>query len=223
MKKEEAGHYIKSCQTDFWQEIFRIETEYLAGHLDGCHDVLSVGCGPAFIERGLIEKGFNVTGLDVSIEALAIAPDSIRTVVAKAENMPFPEASFDAAIYVASLQFMENYAKAVEKTVMSLRQNGRIIVMLLNPESSFFRKKNSDPDSYISNIKHMDLKEIESAVSENFDVVTEYLSGVRETFVFRSQKPEEAVLYIIRGRKKSCPEIMEQDSADYRLPSGKQK
>lgn len=95
---EETEGYLRACQTDFWSAVFEVEIEYLLEHLAGCEDVLSVGCGPAIVEGALSERGFRVTGLDVSREALDRAPDTIRTVAASAEDMPFPESSFDAVI-----------------------------------------------------------------------------------------------------------------------------
>ncbi|MDD3250831.1 MAG: class I SAM-dependent methyltransferase, partial [Smithellaceae bacterium] len=136
---EEAKRYAKTCQEDFWQKVFRAETDYLTARLEGCRDILSVGCGPAIIEGELIRKGFRLTGLDVSAEALACAPDGLRTVTGRAEDMPFPDNSFDAVIFVASLQFIADYRSAFARTSAVLRPDGKMIAMLLNPESAFFR------------------------------------------------------------------------------------
>jgi ubiquinone/menaquinone biosynthesis C-methylase UbiE len=165
-------------------------------------DILSVGCGPAIIEAGLSERGFKVTGLDISQEALDHAPDGVRTVAARAEDMPFPASSFDIVIFVASLQFIEDYRKAIEKSASVLRSNGRLIAMLLNPESGFFKRKLSDPSSYIRRIRHVDMSEMETTMSTHFDICTEYSLGIRGDTVFDSQDPAEAVLYIIKGTKK---------------------
>lgn len=202
---EDVERYMRSCHTDFWQAVFQAEIEYLAEHLEGCEDVLSVGCGPAVIESALSDQGFRVTGLDVSSEALSRAPDSIRTVAASAEDMPFPEASFDAVIYVASLQFIENYAMAVKKTARVLRPNGRLIVMLLNPESSYFKERYQDPGSYVRRIRHPGLNAIENVVAEYFSLQTEFFLGIKEDDVFESRDASDAALYIIRGTKNSVP------------------
>ena len=74
--------YLQSCKTAFWKEVFIAERDYILQELTGAKDVLSVGCGPAIIEAGLGEHGFNVTGLDISKEALGRAPDRITTVPA---------------------------------------------------------------------------------------------------------------------------------------------
>ena len=198
----EIERYLKSCQTEFWQGVFRAELDYLTRHLEGSEDILSVGCGPAIIESGLSERGFRVTGLDVSRETLNCAPDQIRTVAARAEDMPFPESSFDAVIYIASLQFIENYRKAIEKTERVLRQDGKLVVMLLNPESVFFSDRIRNINSYVRKIRHKDIDEIERVIAEKFQVQSEYFLGVKGESIFETRNAAEAALYIIRGIRK---------------------
>jgi ubiquinone/menaquinone biosynthesis C-methylase UbiE len=199
----ESERYLRSCQSIFWQDVFRMETNYLLKHLKGIRDILSVGCGPAIIEGALQEHGFNLTGLDVSQEALDRAPDGMRSVVAKAEDMPFPPSSFDAVIFVASLQFIDDYQKALEKTTRVLRRNGLLIVMLLNPHSRFVKERLSNPHSYVSKMKHTNLKEIEEFIARDYSVHTEYFLGIDGGTVSDSEDIQTAALYIIKGKKKS--------------------
>jgi ubiquinone/menaquinone biosynthesis C-methylase UbiE len=201
--KASAERYIKSCRSEFWKKVFRLELEYLVQHLQGCRDILSVGCGPAIMEGELAERGFNVTGLDVSRKALNCASKQVRTVVSRAEDISFPENSFDAVIFVASLQFIEGYREALEKSAPVLHPDGKILVMLLNPESAFFKERYRDPGSYISKIQHTDLKTMEDVIARNFAVRTEYFLGVRDNEVFESANAADAALYIIVGTKRS--------------------
>jgi ubiquinone/menaquinone biosynthesis C-methylase UbiE len=194
--------YVEACKTEFWQKVFQVELEYLVRHLEGIRDVLSVGCGPAIIEGGLTERGFRVTGLDVSQEALHGAPDRVRAVVARAEDMPFPESSFDAVIYVASLQFIENYRKAIEETTRVLRPEGNLIVMLLSPDSDFFKGKLRDPNSYVCKIRHTGLTEIEDTIAANYSIQTDYLLGVKGDTLFESRDASDAILRVVRGTKR---------------------
>lgn len=202
--------YMESCQSDRSidrsKEVFEQEVEYVTRALRGCNDVLSVGCGPAIIEKALQEKNFNVTGLDVSEEALEGAPDSIRAVVGSAENMDkFVDSSFDAAIYVASLQFINDYEKALQETARVLRSKGKLLVMLLNPESHFFQEKTSQPDSYVNKIKHPYLKQIEKAIHKYFGFIERtYYLGIKGNQIFDSQHPKTASLYIIQGIRRQA-------------------
>ena len=194
--------YLESCKTEFWKEVFEAELSYILPELEGAKDILSVGCGPAIIEAGLAEHGFNVTGLDISKEALDEAPDGVRTVVGSAESMDFAPLSFDAVIYVASIQFIEGYKEAVEQTARVLRPGGKILAMLLNPESEFFKQKISNTASYVNKIKHIDPKGIENAIAEYFSVQTEFFLGIKGKQVFPTRAPNLAALYVIKGRKK---------------------
>jgi ubiquinone/menaquinone biosynthesis C-methylase UbiE len=194
--------YLQSCKSEFWKEVFKAELDYVFRQLSGIKDVLSIGCGPAIIESGLVEHGFRVTGLDISKEALDQAPDSIRTVVGSAEKMDFADCSFDAVIYVASLQFIEKYKQAVKETVRVLRPGGKVLVMLLNPQSEFFKEKIRKPDSYVNKIKHTDLTEIERTIAGYFSVQGEYFLGIKGVEIFRTQSPDLAALYVIKGKKR---------------------
>ena len=201
-KLVEMNKYLESCKTEFWKKVFEAELDYILQELKGAKDVLSVGCGPAIIETGLAEHGFNVTGLDISKEALDQAPDNIRTVVGPAENMNFTGASFDAVIYVASIQFIEGYKEAVKRTARVLRPGGKLLAMLLNPQSRFFKEKVNNPASYVSKIKHTDLREIERTIAEYFSIKTEYFLGIKGARVFQNQGSNVASLYVIKGKKK---------------------
>ena len=191
--------YLQSCTTEFWRKVFDAELDYVLRELEGFKDVLSVGCGPAIIEAGLSEHGFNVTGLDISKEALEQAPDSIRTVRGSVENMDFTESSFDAVIYVASIQFIERYKEAVKQSARVLRSGGKLLIMLLNPESEFFKEKAGNPASYINKIKHTNLAEIERTIAERFFVQSEYFLGIKGDKIFQSRNPDLASLYVIKG------------------------
>ena len=193
---------MQSCRTEFWQNVFRAEADYILKDLKGDQDILSVGCGPAIIERALSRQGFNVTGLDISREALNQAPDGIRTVVGPAENMDFADCSFDAVVYVASLQFIQEYKQAVKQTARVLRPNGRLLAMLLNPASEFFREKVRNPGSYLTRIKHADPAEIEATVAEYFSVQSEFFLGIQGREIFNTVDPNLAALYVIKGKKK---------------------
>jgi len=195
-------NYVESCRTIFWKRVFARETDYLSKELSACRNILSVGCGPAAIEGKLCEHGFKVTGLDISEEALNEAPDGVRTIVGSAEQTNIHDSSFDAIIYVASLQFIENFEKALQESERILRPAGTLLAMLLNPKSFFFEEKRSDPASYVNKIKHVDLDGIEKTISQIFIIKkTEYFLGIRGEDIFNSNDPRYASLYCIRAKK----------------------
>jgi len=195
--------YLQSCQSPFWQRVFQYEIVYLEQQLEGCRRVLSVGCGPAIIEAELARRGFELTGLDVSAQALSCAPDSLRTVAGRAEEMPFGDAFYDAVVFVVSLQFVDDYRAAIDEAWRVLRPAGRLIALLLNPQSAFFLEKSNDPASYIQQIKHTDNEAILAAVKRRFKTQTEYCLGIRDKRIFASNDPAKAALFCITGEKVS--------------------
>lgn len=198
----ESARYLRACQDPFWQQVFAVELDYLRQHLRPGDKILSVGCGPAFIEAGLAEYGFAVTGLDVSREAIASAPDTLRTVVAPAEKMPFADAAFDVVLFIVSLQFVDNYRQALTEAARVLIVDGRIIAMLLNTGSAFYKTKSIQPDSYVGKLKHHNMGALQSAVAENFVTDGEYFLGIADGRILDSNDPDVAALYVVRGQKK---------------------
>jgi SAM-dependent methyltransferase len=116
--------------------------------------------------------------------------------------MVFPESCFDAVIYVASVQFIEKYEQAVKETARVLRGHGKLLVMLLNPESEFFKEKTRNPASYVNKIRHIDLDDIERTIAEYFSIQTEYFLGIKCAEIFQTRDHNLAGLYVIKGKKK---------------------
>jgi len=201
---ESAAGYVESCAMDFWRQVFDAETSYLLRYLRPGWKVLSVGCGPAHIESRLAEAGIDVVGLDVSRQAIACAPDSLRTVTGSAEELPFADASFDAVIAVASLQFIDDYHLALQQIARVLPPHGSLIAMLLNPDSLFFQAKKAEPLSYVRQIRHTNLEEMAAAATVHFNLNAEYFLGIKyhQQKVFEDSRPETAALCVLRGEKK---------------------
>jgi tellurite methyltransferase len=93
--------------------------QLLKGTYDQCHKVLDVGCGSGRNLIYFLQNGFDVHGIDPNPEAIAavkklsgaLAPGnpSDNFTVALAENLPYPNASFDLSICSAVLHFAQNH------------------------------------------------------------------------------------------------------------------
>src|SRR5215210_5413447 len=105
--------------------------------------LLDVGCGAGALVRSLSARGASVAGIDPNPEALAIAREAVPEgtfYVARAEALPFADASFDGAVFLNSLHH-------VPKPVMhrALREAARVVgaagpIVAVEPlaEGSFF-------------------------------------------------------------------------------------
>ena len=96
--------------------------------------VLDVGAGSGRLLAALATRGWTVSGVDPSAplieEARKRLPEAAeRLLVAPAEELPFPDGSFDLAIVIAVLEYTD-LDKAVGELVRVLRPGGRVVVGL---------------------------------------------------------------------------------------------
>jgi demethylmenaquinone methyltransferase / 2-methoxy-6-polyprenyl-1,4-benzoquinol methylase len=93
--------------------------------------VLDVATGTGAVARELIRlKGCRVVGVDVTPEMLAearrrLGPD-VRLVEASAEQLPFPDASFDGLTFTYLLRYVEDPAATLRELARVVRPGGTI-------------------------------------------------------------------------------------------------
>ena len=106
-------------------------------------------------------------------------------------------------LFVTSLEFIDDYKKAVEEAHRVLKYKGMVLILMLNPKPDYFMNEYKDRDSYIrKHIKHMDIPRIMECVSQYFSIEDEeYYLGIKEGTIFDSDNPEKACLYVIKGKK----------------------
>ena len=205
MNRKIKKKYSNFYKTEFGKKILEKELEYVLKELKDHRDVLSVGCGPAFLENELVQLNphLKIIGLDISKEMLDEVSNSISIVLGDAENMVFKDNSFDALLYVTSLEFIEDYKKAVKEAFRVLKLGGKVIVLMLNPKSHYFQQEYNDKESYIRrNIKHIDIEKLERFLSCYFSLKTEYCLGIKNGSIFDTANQKFASLYIVKGIKR---------------------
>ncbi|MBS3773036.1 MAG: class I SAM-dependent methyltransferase, partial [Candidatus Thermoplasmatota archaeon] len=113
----EATAYVSFYQTAQGNAIAEAEAALLDSLLPCCSSVLSVGCGPAVIERLLLKRraDLSITGMDTSAAMLQHAPDNMPTIQANAEALPFPNMAFDVILFITSLEFIAGYETALDE------------------------------------------------------------------------------------------------------------
>ncbi len=106
-------------------------TDRLAEGLGPAEDVLEIGVGTGRVAMPLSERGYSMTGIDVSLKMLAVleAKDSdVKARVADAADLPFGDASFDAVLAVDFFHLVAEWRHVIVEAVRVLRPGGRIVV-----------------------------------------------------------------------------------------------
>lgn len=204
-KENDIGKYLKFYSGKFGQEVLEKELEFVEVKLKGCKSVLSIGCGPAFLETRLhrLHPEINITCLDNWKKMIVHASKSIHLEYGVAHHLGFDDSSFDAVLYVTSLEFIANYKKAIREAHRVLKPKGKVLIMMLNPKSRYFRDEYADVNSYIrKNIKHTDTKEIKAFTTQYFFIeAEEYFLGIKDGKIFDSSNPKLASLFVLEGIK----------------------
>lgn len=99
--------------------------------------VLDAGCGTGIFTTDILRRGARVAGLDVAASMLERAREKLSgfpffTVRGDMRRLPFPDGTFDAAISVTALEFIEDAQRAIDELFRVARPGGTIVVATLN-------------------------------------------------------------------------------------------
>lgn len=108
--------------------------------------VLEVGCGNAYTLAKYAEHGALVSGLDLTEKAIDISRRRFAINglegdfrVGNAEQLPYPDDTFDCICSMGVLHHVSNTPKAVGEIYRCLKPGGRLIVMFYHRNSLLFR------------------------------------------------------------------------------------
>ncbi|MBF0398874.1 MAG: methyltransferase domain-containing protein, partial [Desulfobacterales bacterium] len=101
--------------------IYELENKLMVDMLEPMHgcSILDIGCGIGLNFSILFEKGLKVTGIDPSQPMLDLASNKWKNRVdlhhGFAEDLPFDDNSFNYAVLITSLEFVDDPLKALEE------------------------------------------------------------------------------------------------------------
>ena len=98
--------------------------------------VLDLACGTGDLTRTLSRKGFAVIGLDISAEMMEVGKRKCADltpqpafVLGSAEQIPFPDATFDAVTIAFGLRNFDHRAQCLTEIRRVLKPGGRLAVL----------------------------------------------------------------------------------------------
>ena len=99
--------------------------------------LLDVGCGTGHWSAFFSDQGFEVTGVDLAPEMIAVAGNKriphATFQVADGQALPFKDNRFDAVVSITTLEFVSDADRVVREMVRCVRQpGGRLLVGVLN-------------------------------------------------------------------------------------------
>lgn len=107
------------------------------------YKVLDAGCGTGILSQELLQKGANVTGMDVSENMLKIAASTLGSNVKLfhadlAEPLDFLEnESFDIVVASLSIHYVKDWAPVFEEFYRVLRPEGQLVFSTVHPFDNF--------------------------------------------------------------------------------------
>ncbi len=108
--------------------------------------VLEVGCGTGFTTEEIVNRvdEKNVVALDLTPEQMVKAINrfsKVKFVRGDAENLPFKDNCFDAAISAGSIEYWPNPLKGIEEMVRVVKSGGKVVILApRRPENFLVRK-----------------------------------------------------------------------------------
>ncbi len=125
---EEYEKWFEENKTTFQSEILAIRQVMPVGKKG-----IEIGIGSGIFAEQL---GINF-GIDPSESMLALARKrNLNVVKGFAENLPFPDGSFDFAAFITSICFIEHPEKAISEAYRIIKTGGKIIIAFIDRNSN---------------------------------------------------------------------------------------
>jgi ubiquinone/menaquinone biosynthesis C-methylase UbiE len=142
----EAKGYDLWFRTKLGSLVDKVETDLVMSFItdDQKLRILDYGCGTGNYSFKLFNLGHNLTGYDISENMLAEAKqkakidgNNIDFILGDGKKLPFEDDSFDMAVSVTAIEFIENVNLAVSEIRRVVRPGGKIIIGTINGDSSW--------------------------------------------------------------------------------------
>jgi ubiquinone/menaquinone biosynthesis C-methylase UbiE len=190
MSAEFTGERVIPGQVDvdLWNE--HLSRYTFAARLARRKRVLDVGCGAGYGTAELALTAREVTGLDVSAEAVAYAHEhygreNVRFEVGSATALPFEDASFDLVVAFEVIEHLENWAELLTEARRVLAPGGQLVVSTPNKLYYAESRERSGPNPFHAH--EFEIEEFRDALGQVFPHVSMFLENHADSIVFQPE------------------------------------
>jgi len=161
------------------------------------------------IGSGIFAEKLNIKyGIDPSEKMLNYARQrNLEVKKGVAENLPYSDNNFDFALFMTSICFVENTAKAIEETHRILQNNGEIIIAIIDQKSSLGQilERNKNESEFYKHATFFSVQEIIEMIELGGFVITEIYQTLTSENIKIIEQPtkgyEKGSFVVIKGIK----------------------
>ncbi|MDX9908442.1 MAG: class I SAM-dependent methyltransferase [Bacteroidales bacterium] len=161
------------------------------------------------VGSGIFAEKLNIKfGIDPSEKMLNYATQRKLTVKKGfAEDLPYPDKSFDFAVFITSICFVDNPEKAIKEAHRIIKDNGDIIIAFIDKESSLGKslEREKEDNKFYRHAKFYSVSELTSMIVNNHFEITEIIQTLTETNLKIPENPMKGhgkgSFVVIKGRK----------------------
>ena len=134
------SHSIMRLRKDLAKNLFR---RHVAPGLHDGFQLLDCGCGPGILQDALAEYPIHYWGVDISEKMLRLATENVGSsswsgrnlVRADVESLPFGPNSFDAAVSLGVIEYLDNDEALLTEMARTIKPGGLLLIAVTNRHS----------------------------------------------------------------------------------------
>ncbi|MBN2621097.1 class I SAM-dependent methyltransferase [candidate division WOR-3 bacterium] len=197
---DEYENWFKENELIFQSELLALKQVIPIGK-----EGIEIGIGSGIFAEKLDIK----FGIDPSEKMLNYATQrNLKVKKGFAENLPYPDNSFDFAAFITSICFVDNPEKAIKEAHRIIKDKGDLIIAFIDKESSLgksleLEKKDS---KFYRHAKFYSVSELTSMIVNNLFEITDIIQTLTEINLKIPKNPMKGhgkgSFVLIKGRKK---------------------
>jgi SAM-dependent methyltransferase len=176
-------------------------------YLGECHNILDIGCGVGTMDFYLAKKGKNVTGIEISANAVSIARENaklfnlyknINFVISKFPNKAL-KGKYDLVIFSEVIEHLEDDNRALRDIHKILKRNGLLVITTPSKNAPLYRLGLLNKfDRSVGHLRRYSVNDLLSLVKNNQYKIINFgrHEGILKNFLFTNSVASKMLRFI---------------------------